>query len=219
MSAAGLPVVAEIVRSGFVEGHHYGSIVALAADGLVDWSVGEVVALVGDNGAGKSTLAKMVSGVLTPDSGFVELDGEPVTFHGPADARDAAQETFVAAWRQLPRLRAPEKFEAWLQRVAVNAARQTHRARSRRRIREIPSSTVVALADRAAGEAPDDAAILDAALATLPVEQRAILVLHHLEGRPLAELAAILDIPEGTAKSRLFTARGALAAAIRADEA
>ncbi len=44
MSHAGLPVVAEIVRSGFVEGHHYGSIVALAADGTVDWSVGEVVA-------------------------------------------------------------------------------------------------------------------------------------------------------------------------------
>ena len=43
MSVAGLPVVAEIVRSGFVEGHHYGSVVALAADGTVDWSVGEVV--------------------------------------------------------------------------------------------------------------------------------------------------------------------------------
>ena len=132
-----------------------------------------------------------------------------------ADARDAAQETFVAAWRKLARLREPEKFEAWLQRVAVNAARQTHRARSRRRIREIPSSTVIALADRAAaGAPPNDAAILDSALATLPVEQRAILVLHHLDGRPLAELATILDIPEGTAKSRLFTARRALAAAI-----
>ena len=136
-----------------------------------------------------------------------------------ADARDAAQETFVAAWRKLARLREPEKFEAWLQRVAVNAARQTHRARSRRRIREIPSSTVIALADRAAaGAPPNDAAILDSALATLPVEQRAILVLHHLEGRPLAELATILDIPEGTAKSRLFTARRALAAAIATDE-
>lgn len=42
MPASGLPVVAEIVRSGFVEGHHYGSVVALAADGSVDWSVGEV---------------------------------------------------------------------------------------------------------------------------------------------------------------------------------
>ena len=134
-----------------------------------------------------------------------------------ADARDAAQETFVAAWRQIERLREPGKLDAWLQRVAVNAARQTHRARRRRRVREIPSSTVIALADRAAGTPPDDAAILDAALATLPVEQRTILVLHHLEGRPLAELAAILEVPEGTAKSRLFAARRALADAIRAD--
>jgi RNA polymerase sigma-70 factor (ECF subfamily) len=135
-----------------------------------------------------------------------------------ADARDAAQETFVAAWRQLTRLRESEKFEAWLQRIAINAARQTHRARSRRRIREIPSSTVVALAERAAGAPRDDAAILDAALATLPVDQRAILVLHHLEGHPIAELAAVLGVPEGTAKSRLFAARRALAAAIVADE-
>ena len=136
-----------------------------------------------------------------------------------ADARDATQETFVAAWRELPRLREPEKFEAWFQRIAVNAARQTHRARSRRRIREIPSSTVVALANRGSGVERDDAAILDAALARLPVEQRAILVLHHFEGRPIAELATILEIPEGTAKSRLFAARRALADAIRADEA
>ncbi len=118
-----------------------------------------------------------------------------------ADARDAAQETFVAAWRQLPRLREPDKFEAWLQRVAVNAARQTYRARSRRHIREIPSSTVFALAERAAGAPRNDAAILDAALATLPVDQRAILVLHHLDGRSMAELASILDVPEGTADS------------------
>ena len=135
-----------------------------------------------------------------------------------ADARDAAQETFVAAWRQIGRLRDPERFEAWLQRVAVNAARQTHRTRSRRRVREIPSSTVVALADLASGTPSDDVAILDSALARLPVEQRAILVLHHLEGHPLAELAAILEVPEGTAKSRLFTARRALAAAIAADQ-
>jgi RNA polymerase sigma-70 factor (ECF subfamily) len=136
-----------------------------------------------------------------------------------ADARDAAQETFVAAWRQVSALREPERFDAWLQRVTVNAARQVHRARSRRRVREIPSSTVIALADRAAGAPRDDAAILDSALARLPVEQRAILVLHHLEGHPLAELAAILDVPLGTAKSRLYSARRALAAAIALDEA
>ena len=134
-----------------------------------------------------------------------------------ADARDAAQETFVAAWRQIGRVREPEKFEAWLQRVAVNAARQTHRARSRRRVREIPSSTVVGLTERSEGGRPDDAAVLDAALRTLPIEQRTILVLHHLDGRPLGEIAAILEVPVGTAKSRLFAARRALAASIATD--
>ena len=137
-----------------------------------------------------------------------------------ADARDAAQETFVLAWRELPRLREPDKFEAWLQRVAVNAARMTLRARGRRRVREIPSSQVDALAGRAAtnDDAVADASRLDAALVMLPIDQRAILVLHHLDGRPLAELATILDIPVGTAKSRLFAARRALEAALRADE-
>ena len=137
-----------------------------------------------------------------------------------ADARDAAQETFVAAWRELPRLREPEKLEAWLQRVAVNAARMTLRARGRRRIREIPSSQVVAAqASRSpTDDGPEaDAARLDAALRLLPVDQRAILVLHHLDGRPLTELATILDIPVGTAKSRLFAARRALEAALRGD--
>jgi RNA polymerase sigma-70 factor, ECF subfamily len=137
-----------------------------------------------------------------------------------ADARDAAQETFVLAWRELSRLREPEKFEAWLQRVAVNAARMTLRARGRRRVREIPSSQVVAAqATRSPAEdgSEADAARLDAALRLLPVEQRAMLVLHHLDDRPLAELATILDIPIGTAKSRLFAARRALEAALRAD--
>ena len=126
-----------------------------------------------------------------------------------ADARDAAQETFLAAWRQLPRLRDPERFEAWLQRVAVNAARQTLRARGRRRVREIPSSFVATQPDPVADAtgARADAAILDAALARLPVEQRSILVLHHFEARSVAELATILDVPLGTAKSRLFRAR------------
>jgi RNA polymerase sigma-70 factor (ECF subfamily) len=63
-----------------------------------------------------------------------------------------------------------------------------------------------------------DAEVLDGALARLPVEQRAVLVLHHLEGRTVAELATILDVPLGTAKSRLFAARRALADAIEQEE-
>jgi RNA polymerase sigma-70 factor (ECF subfamily) len=136
-----------------------------------------------------------------------------------ADARDAAQETFVAAWRELPGLRDTERFDAWLQRVAVNTSRMSLRSRGRRRVREIPSSQVEALADRASPDSRTDASILDAGLRRLSVDQRAILVLHHLEGRPLAELAEILQIPVGTAKSRLFAARRALETALRAEGA
>ena len=135
-----------------------------------------------------------------------------------ADARDAAQEALVSAWRQLRRLREPERFDAWLKRIVVNAARQVMRASRRRRVREVPASTVAAIGDRAAPSGRSDAAILDTAIATLPVEQRSILVLHHLEGHAVAELAEILAIPAGTAKSRLFTARRALADAVAREE-
>ncbi len=136
-----------------------------------------------------------------------------------ADARDAAQETFVAAWRQLPGLREAEKLDAWLQRIAVNASRMTLRARGRRRVREIPSSEMVALAPHAepGRDTHADAARLDTAMQRLTVDQRAILVFHHLEGWPLAEIAEILEIPVGTAKSRLFHARRALEVALRAE--
>ena len=139
-----------------------------------------------------------------------------------ADARDATQETFVAAWRRIRSLRDPDRFDAWLQRIAVNAARMTLRARGRRRVREIPSGDVGALAvvaDRGAVEPSErsDAELLGVALDRLPVDQRTILVLHHLEGRGVAELAEILEIPVGTVKSRLYTARRALEAALAAE--
>ncbi|MBA2299476.1 MAG: sigma-70 family RNA polymerase sigma factor [Chloroflexi bacterium] len=136
-----------------------------------------------------------------------------------ADARDAAQDTFVTAWRQIGKLRDPERFDAWLQRVAVNAARMTHRARRRRGVREIPASRVTGVDGLPATASPADAdaATLDLAMRRLPVEQRTILVLHHLEGHPVAVLAEILEIPLGTVKSRLHAARQALQAAIDAE--
>jgi RNA polymerase sigma-70 factor (ECF subfamily) len=136
-----------------------------------------------------------------------------------ADAADAAQETLVTAWRQIGRLRDPDRFEAWLQRVAVNSARMIHRSRRRRNLREIVASQIVVTAESASTDTPSDAAVLDDAMRRLDVDQRSILVLHHLEGRPIAELADILDIPAGTVKSRLHTARRALQAAIDAERA
>jgi RNA polymerase sigma-70 factor (ECF subfamily) len=137
-----------------------------------------------------------------------------------ADARDSTQETFIAAWRRIRALRDPGRFDAWLQRIAVNSARMTLRSRGRRHVREIPSGDVAALAsvaDRARTE-QSDSDVLGAALARLPVDQRTILVLHHLEGHDMAGLADVLEIPIGTVKSRLHSARQALQAALAAED-
>jgi RNA polymerase sigma-70 factor (ECF subfamily) len=134
----------------------------------------------------------------------------------PADAADATQETFVAAWRQIPSLRDPARFDAWLERIAVNAARMTLRSRRRRRVREVAASSAVeTLAERTA-DMPD-ASLLTNALHQLSPDQRTLLALHHLEGRSVAELAELLEIPVGTVKSRLFTARRALDEALAAE--
>jgi RNA polymerase sigma-70 factor (ECF subfamily) len=138
------------------------------------------------------------------------------------DARDSTQEAFIAAWRRIRELREPDRFEAWLQRIAVNAARMTLRARGRRRVREIPAGDVAALAMVSDGTTTridrSDANVLGAALDRLSFDQRSILVLHHLEGQGLAELSETLGIPIGTVKSRLHTARAALGAALASED-
>ena len=86
--ALGLPVVAEIVRSGFVEGHHYGSLVALAADGTVDWSVGDVEVPVLPRSSNKpvQTLAMVELGLDLPDDllalACASHSGEPFHVEG-----------------------------------------------------------------------------------------------------------------------------------------
>ena len=137
-----------------------------------------------------------------------------------ADARDSTQETFIAAWRRIRGLRDPDRFDAWLQRIAVNSARMTLRSRGRRRVREIPSADVANVAGMSDGAKPErsDSDALGAALDRLPVDQRTIVVLHHLEGHDLAGLAEILEIPIGTVKSRLHSARQALQAALAAED-
>ena len=129
-----------------------------------------------------------------------------------ADARDAAQQTFVAAWRGLPRLRDSDRFDAWLQRIAVNESRMAVRARRRRRVREIPASHLAQAAEPTSELS--DGTRLAAALDRLTPDQRAILALHHLDGRSVVDIADVLGIPAGTVKSRLFTARRALGAAL-----
>jgi len=133
-------------------------------------------------------------------------------------AEDALQSAFINVWRQLPTLRDPDRFEAWLRRVLVHACY----AEARRR-RAWATNVRVLPVDGPA--APDsmisvlDRDVLDRAFRRLRVEQRAVFVLHHHLGLPLAEIAETLGIPPGTARSRLHYATRVLRAAVEADAA
>jgi RNA polymerase sigma-70 factor, ECF subfamily len=131
-----------------------------------------------------------------------------------ADARDALQDTCLSAWRELPRLRDSERLDAWLNRVLLNACRM--RLRQRSRMREIP---ILPIHDEAVRPGDDPAMHdrieeIDRAFSRLKADDRAILVLHHLERQPLGTIAASLGIPVGTLKWRLHAARAALARAL-----
>jgi RNA polymerase sigma-70 factor (ECF subfamily) len=135
-----------------------------------------------------------------------------------ADARDAVADALAAVWRELPRLRDPLAFEAWSTRILVHACRRRLRGRGRVRVRELSIDTAEAggMGRSTAGPADDvgERIALERAFERLDGDARAILVLHHLDGRGLTEVAAVLGIPIGTAKSRLFAARRALERAL-----
>jgi len=116
---------------------------------------------------------------------------------------DAAQDTFIAVLRNLRSLRQPDALHGWVRRIAVREA-----VRAANRGREVASTDSVA--DRAA-PLPDLAAVLDvrAALAQLSPQHRAVLVLRDLDGLSEVDVATLLDLPEGTVKSRLHRARAA----------
>ena len=138
-------------------------------------------------------------------------------------AEDALQQTLVIIWDELPRLRDPDRFDAWSYRVIVRAS--VAQARRERRggpvIRLLPDD---ADADPIGGHEPDafgrvaDRDQLERGFRRLTPDQRAILVLQHFNGLSLAEIADVLAIPIGTAGSRLHHASRALRAAIDADD-
>ena len=138
-----------------------------------------------------------------------------------ADARDAVAETIATVWRELPRLRNVDAFEAWSQRILVHACRHTLRARGRARVREVGIDAAGAVSSASATDVPGALAgrqALERAFERLDADDRALIVLHHLDGRSVAELAAILEIPVGTAKSRLHHARAALERALARED-
>ena len=134
----------------------------------------------------------------------------------PELARDAVQEGLIRAWRDLPKLRDPDRFDAWLHRLTVNACIDQTRRRRRRPI-EVELMTIHAPAVTDTAGALADRDIVDGVLRHLDERERAIVVLHYFLGMPLTEVAATLGTPVGTVKSRLHRALGEMRVAIVAD--
>lgn len=132
----------------------------------------------------------------------------------PDDASDALQDALTSIWLNLPGLRDADRFGVWADRILVNACRLTLRRRARGRVRQVSIETVdpSRFVD---GEATDHGAgdrdNFWRAFERMDVDERALLSMHHLDGRPLADIAAILV---GTVKSRLHTARRSLERAL-----
>jgi RNA polymerase sigma-70 factor, ECF subfamily len=131
-------------------------------------------------------------------------------------AKDAVQNALVRAWRDLPTLRDPDKFDAWLHRLLVNAcideARRTRRHRLDVELTELDTPS---MADPVSSIADRDQ--LERGFMRLDPELRAVIVLHHYLDLPVPAVAAIMGIPLGTAKSRLHRALGLMRAALDAD--
>jgi RNA polymerase sigma-70 factor (ECF subfamily) len=127
------------------------------------------------------------------------------------------QQTLVIAWRELPGLRDPDRFDAWIQRLLVNASYA-----EARRSRDWNANVRILPIDGPAG--PDETLSLEVhdrierGFRRLAPDQRAILVFTHYLGLTPTEIAERLGIPVGTANSRLHYAHRAMRAAIEADE-
>jgi RNA polymerase sigma-70 factor (ECF subfamily) len=131
-------------------------------------------------------------------------------------AEDALQQALVTIWKELPRLRDPERFEAWTYRLIVRCAvRESRAMRGPRPELYLVPERHVAPGDTSADVANRDQ--LDRSFQRLTPDQRAVTVLHFYVGLSLAEIASTLGVPLGTVGSRLHYAKRALRAALEAD--
>lgn len=181
-----------------------------------------------DQTAGLRLLARAQGGdadafdeVLRPRLGRLYRMAVAITRSEP-DARDAVQEASINAWRELPRLRSPERFDAWIDQILVNACRSLLRRSRRVRVREIelePDGAGAERHDLGASTDPDTAEIdlIRRAFERLAPDVRSLLVLHYVEERPLAEIARVMGSPVGTIKWRLSRARDALDRALEVE--
>jgi RNA polymerase sigma-70 factor (ECF subfamily) len=132
-------------------------------------------------------------------------------------AMDAVQSALIRAWRDLPTLRDPDRFDAWLYRLVIHACTDEVRRGRRHRfevdISEITTNPVVA--DETSLIADRDQ--IERGFRHLGPEERAVIVLHHYLGLSLPEVASTLQLPLGTVKSRLYRGLGQMRAVLDAD--
>jgi RNA polymerase sigma-70 factor (ECF subfamily) len=135
----------------------------------------------------------------------------------PDHAKDAVQNALVRAWRDLPALRDPDRFDAWLHRLLVRACIDEARRLRRHRVDVELTDLNVAVATGDHESSIADRDQLERGFLRLDPEMRAVIVLHHYLDLTLPDVAATLGIPVGTAKSRLHRALGLMRAALDAD--
>ena len=135
----------------------------------------------------------------------------------PHLAQDAVQETLIRAWRDLPGLRDPATFDHWLHSLVAHACIDQIR-KGRRRVIEVELAPIHDAPTHDSAAVIADRDQLDRVLARLEPEARAVVVLHFYLDLPLPRVADVLDIPIGTAKSRLHRSLGAMRSALTIEE-
>ena len=141
---------------------------------------------------------------------------------GVQDAQDASQEVWIRVWRNIENFRGDSAFSTWLYRITVNTCLSVRRKESRRAEREYSGDELPFLPEPSDGDADPEAAALSAqqreellaALEHVRAEHRAALVLRHMEGLSYAEIAEILEVPDGTAKGWVSRGRAAMLVAL-----
>lgn len=131
-------------------------------------------------------------------------------------AEDATQQALVRIWLDLPKLRDPDRFEAWTYRLVVHASLAEARRERAHRVNVRPLEDVDASGPDE-GTAVSDRDELERAFRALSPDHRAVVVLHHHLGLPLTDIAEILGVPYGTVGSRLHYAVRELRISLRAD--
>ena len=136
---------------------------------------------------------------------------------GSEDAQDASQEVWVRVWANFKSFKGESAFGTWLYRITVNTCLSIQRRESRRQEREVEEEAPH-LSEPKGGDADPEAAVLNSerreevrvALGGVREDHRAALVLRHMEGLSYAEIAEVLDVPDGTAKGWVSRGRAAM---------